>query len=289
MEQLVQELFADVDRLREDLERKADEVEEGRRRLAERGRQLADQRKEGGRLSQQLEQQETRLSEALTELKSLRQQLDEQRQQHSDREAAQAAALQQRLEQLEADRDGWRRQVEALQQYQPGSGGAPESLAPVIHELSELRRNLLETRTDLAGAIDRASAAQPEPQVISASTPEAAQRIAELERERTQLEAELEIVRARAAELQQATEQMRRELSENKEDLGEELRLLRQMVEQQGEFLTASRDETPSPDKVSLPRIATPADDASADPVVNNVMAQFARLQRDVAQRRKKK
>jgi hypothetical protein len=36
LDQLVQELFADLDRLRSELELKADEVEEGRRRLAER-------------------------------------------------------------------------------------------------------------------------------------------------------------------------------------------------------------------------------------------------------------
>lgn len=75
LEQLVQELFADLDRSSAELEAKADELEEGRRRLAERGRQLAEQRKESARLSHQLEQQETQLSEALAELRELRAEL----------------------------------------------------------------------------------------------------------------------------------------------------------------------------------------------------------------------
>jgi len=72
LEQMVQDLFADLDRLSAELEAKADELEAGRRHLAERGRQLADQRKETARLSHQLEQQESQLSETLAELRELR-------------------------------------------------------------------------------------------------------------------------------------------------------------------------------------------------------------------------
>lgn len=75
LEQTVQELFADLDRLSGELETKADELEDGRRRLSERGRQLAEQRKESARLSHQLEQQETQLSETLSELRELRAEL----------------------------------------------------------------------------------------------------------------------------------------------------------------------------------------------------------------------
>ena len=75
LEQFTQELFADLERLGGELEAKADELEESRRHLADRGRQLAEQRKESARMSHQLEQQETLLSESLAELRHLRAEL----------------------------------------------------------------------------------------------------------------------------------------------------------------------------------------------------------------------
>ena len=289
VELLVQQLFGDIDRLRDELERRADEVEEARRRLAERGRQLAEQRKEAGRLVHQFEQQETHLSEALGELRALRQQLNDERDEARQREATQIASLQARLEQAEAERNDLRRQVESLQLQVPASEG--DSLAPLLSELGELRRQMQETQAELAGAIDRAAASRAEAPSSAVPSSELTQQIVALERERAELESELELVRTRATELQETVGQQKRELSEQRDELAAELKLLRQIVEQQSELMAAPVVEEERREPVAVARPAAVPDEvaAASDPVVSSVMAQFARLQKDVAQRRKKK
>jgi chromosome segregation ATPase len=339
LDQLVQELFGDLDRVRNELELKADEVEEGRKRLAERGRQLADQRKEVGRLSQQLEQQDSQLREALGELRGLREQLDRERDQCREREAQQTAGLHNRLKQIEGERDDLRRRCEALQsqagngasgadvvapllselaelrrhveaipaQVAGNAGGASgglESVAPLMHELAELKRNLDQTRSELAGAIGRASSSRGDLAAISATgSPETSERFLALEKERAELEAELELVRTRAQELQETVAQQKRELADSRDDLQAEMKLLRQLVEQQSDLMAAGggderRESITMPHSlvrtgpaVTLVRpTQSHVDEApsGADPVVSSVMAQFARLQKDVAQRRQK-
>jgi SMC interacting uncharacterized protein involved in chromosome segregation len=340
LDQLVQELFADLDRLRSELELKADEVEEGRRRLAERGRQLADQRKEVGRLSHQIEQQDGQLREALGELRGMREQLDRERSRVQEHEALQTTALQQRLTQIESERDELRRHCEALQAQAAAGGGnsggadvvtpllgelaelrrhcealhaqaasvsssgnsnSGDVVTPLMSELADLRRHVLETRSELSGAIDRAAATRSEAAhaVVSVS-PEDGERYLAGEKERAELEAELELVRTRASELQETVAQQKRELAEQREELQSELKLLRQLIEQQSDLMAAGDDSRresvnvtmtrPGP-AVTLVRPPAAVDDdapAGADPVVSSVMAQFARLQKDVAQRRQK-
>jgi SMC interacting uncharacterized protein involved in chromosome segregation len=338
LDQLVQELFADLDRLRSELELKADEVEEGRRRLAERGRQLADQRKEVGRLSNQIEQQDGQLREALGELRGMREQLNHERQRAQNHEAQETANLQQRLSQLESERDELRRHCEALKAQAAAGGGnggvdvvtplmgelaelrkhcealqaqavsasassnnsnPGEVVTPLLSELAELRRHVLETRSELSGAIDRAAATRSEnaPAVVGVS-PADGERYLAAEKERAELEAELELVRTRASELQETVAQQKRELADQREELQSELKLLRQLIEQQSDLMAAGEDSRrenvnvtvtrPGP-AVTLVRPPVIDDDApAADPVVSSVMAQFARLQKDVAQRRQK-
>ncbi len=335
LDQLVQELFGDLDRVRNELELKADEVEEGRKRLAERGRQLADQRKEVGRLSHQLEQQESQLREALGELRGLREQLNHERGETREREARQTAELHNRLKQLEVEREELRRRCETLQaqagsgqggdfvtpllseladlrrhvdaipsQVSSGGGGNGESVAPLMHELVELKRNLEQTRAELSGAIDRAASSRSDLSAFSASgSPETSERFLAMEKERAELEAELELVRTRAQELQETVAQQKRELADSRDELQAEMKLLRQLVEQQSDLLTAGGGEerresltlthphTRTGPAVTLVRpqpahVDEPA--AGSDPVVSSVMAQFARLQKDVAQRRQK-
>jgi chromosome segregation ATPase len=335
LDQLVQELFGDLDRVRSELELKADEVEEGRKRLAERGRQLADQRKEVSRLSHQLEQQDLQLREALGELRGLREQLNREHEEGRERESQHTAGLQQRLTQIESERDELRRRCEALQaQVGNGSGGDvvtpllgelaelrrhieaipaqvagnghssgnSESVAPLMSELAELRRNLEQTRTDLTGAIDRASTSRSDLAAVAGS-PESSERFLAMEKERVELEAELELVRTRAQELQETVAQQKRELVDSRDELQAEMKLLRQLVEQQSDLMAAGGgDERRESITLTHPNSRTgpavtlvrpsPAHvdeaPAGADPVVSSVMAQFARLQKDVAQRRQK-
>ena len=337
LDQLVQELFGDLDRVRSELELKADEVEDGRKRLAERGRQLADQRKEVSRLSQQLEQQETQLREALTELRGLRQQLNVERDEGKKREQQASTAMQQRLTHAEAERDDLRRRCDALQaQAGNGGGGAdlvtplmgelaelrrhvdaipaqvagagggsgelnPQAVAPLVSELVELRKNLEQTRSELAGAIQQASASRSVAAAVAGS-PEASEQFLAIEKEKAELEAELELVRTRAQELQEVVAQQKRELADSRDELQSEMKLLRQLFEQQADLMSAGGGErresitmthphskpAPAVTLVRPPQTHEDESPAGSDPVVSSVMAQFARLQKDVAQRRQK-
>jgi SMC interacting uncharacterized protein involved in chromosome segregation len=106
-----------------------------------------------------------------------------------------------------------------------------------------------------------------------------------LEREREALEVELELVRSRAAELNETVVEQQREIAEQKSELSTELQQLRRLVEKQADLI-ADR-ATPSEGEAARPAEPAPEVTQPNDPVVNSVMAQFAKLQKDVAQRRR--
>jgi chromosome segregation ATPase len=302
LDQLTETLLAETDQLRQELDQRANELEEGRRRLAERGRQLAEQRKETGRLTHLLEQQDSHLSEALLQLKALREQIDRERDESRRREEERVASLEQRLNEAESQRDEFRHQLQVLQ-ASAGAGTGGESLAPLLSELGDLRRQcaethtqLAETRAQLSEAIERSAAAHAAAPYAAPSgdgTPladSAQARLTDLERERPELEAELELVRTRAAELQETVNTQRRELTEQRAEFASELRLLRELVEQNADRFARPAEESGELVCATVGgRAQSDADESPADPVISSVMAQFARLQKDVAQRRKKK
>ena len=108
------------------------------------------------------------------------------------------------------------------------------------------------------------------------------------------------MVRARSAELQETVSRQKRELAAQRLEVSEELKELRTLIADQAELFAqhepasfvesadhhepAAEQRSPSSTLVHEEPPAKPQ-----DPVVNSVMAQFARLQRDIAQRRKKK
>ena len=105
------------------------------------------------------------------------------------------------------------------------------------------------------------------------------------------------MVRARSAELQETVARQKRELSEQRLEVSDELKELRSLMEEQA-HLFAQHDSSSSAEpaagaerSVRLSSHAAHEEQPSKapDPVVNSVMAQFAKLQRDIAQRRKKK
>src|SRR5262245_34815700 len=124
LDHLIEELFRDVEQLREELVRKGDEIEEGRRKLAERGRLLAEQRKESGRLVSLLEQQESRAGETLTEVKTLREQVAREREESQQREATRNAFVEQKLRAIESERDQLKHELHVLQATAAASGGS---------------------------------------------------------------------------------------------------------------------------------------------------------------------
>ena len=363
-EQLVQELFADLERLGGELGAKADELEAGRRHLAERGRQLGEQRKEAAQLSHKLEQQETQLSEALAELRELRAELANRPEpaaatleanlsadslrDFSAQFAEQFALLKQHLDaaqpnpsataDLEALKQDLLQQQETqltkalaeLRELRAEFANRPETPAGDDSQCANLRQQLTDLQVERAVLLERLeTAANPplpgetnglSPQAIESLTgqidqqflalqekllglrqepPEASQ-LESLKQERQELEGELEMVRARSAELQETVSRQKRELAAQRLEVSEELKELRTLIADQAELFAqhepasfvesadyhelAAEQRSPSSTLVHEEPPAKPH-----DPVVNSVMAQFARLQRDIAQRRKKK
>jgi chromosome segregation ATPase len=305
---LSEALLAEIEQLRQEVDRRAEEVEEGRRRLAERGRQLADQRKETARLTQLIEQQDANLNEALSQLRSLREQLDTERNESRVREDTRVIALERRLTDTETQREELRHQLQILQASAAATTGGSDALAPLLAELGDLRRQFAETqseltatRSELTAALERSTAAlSANPQPTGDGAPisdDARARLSELEQERRELETELELVRTRAAELQETVNNQRREMAEQRAELSSEMRAIREVVEQNravggkaaAEFAEPLRVAIGTREPVAAARESSAGEEASADPVISSVMAQFARLQKDVAQRRKKK
>jgi chromosome segregation ATPase len=115
-------------------------------------------------------------------------------------------------------------------------------------------------------------------------------RPSDLELERAALVAELEHVRARAAELHETLLEQQQEHAEQNTLLVGEIQSLRQSIERNAELRDSSPREMPLDLSESDPASAgVGAASSGADPVVSSVMAQFAQLQRDVAKRRKRK
>ncbi|WP_254508872.1 hypothetical protein [Anatilimnocola floriformis] len=326
-DRLMNDVFADVEQLRDQLQLKIAEVDDARQRLAERGRQLADQRKESGRLSHQLEHQEARLDAAVEELRQLRQQSEQERLTAKDREDRLQALCNEQLVNLNGERDRLIARLNELesrpvvQQFEAGPPQSvslsDDSLLTVLSQIEAVRQDVLSTRTEITDAVGRVSV--PVEAVASpASTAQLTDVLAQLEllrqeqrtlekshsevlRERDRLEGELELVRTRACELQEVVAEQQDQLAQQHDDVSDELRQLKSVIESQlssiqrksqpFERFAAAPQQQPQPTaaaNVTQPNVE-PAEAPPADPVVNSVMAQFARLQKDVASRRKKK
>jgi peptidoglycan hydrolase CwlO-like protein len=208
----------------------------------------------------------------------------------------------------------------------PGDQGAPlsvalsdESLQAVLSQLAAVRQDVLSTRTELADAVGRVSvvssdggASGPPPQILRDLQTQLQQlrdeqrtlekSHSEVLRERDRLEGELELVRTRACELQEVVAEQQDQLTQQHDDVSDELRQLKSVIESQ--FTSLGRKSQPQdrmvsaavdaavtapPPNVTIAHSNSADEPPPADPVVSSVMAQFARLQKDVAQRRKKK
>jgi DNA repair exonuclease SbcCD ATPase subunit len=215
----------------------------------ERERQrVMEQRKETSRIAHQFEHQEAKLSEALNEIEELKNLVSRTGQDSSQRDA-------------------------------------------LVRDLATARKELADARAELARGGGGGSGG------------EDGERVAALERERAALEAELELVRGRASELYESLAQERKSATEHRSETTTELKQLRRIVEKQAELLSerpapahAPPSERRLPARESHPTCEIGSDDVddetlesvpSSDPVISSVMAQFAKLQKEVAERRK--
>lgn len=269
LEHIVQSLFDQLDQLRIELDRKGREVERERQRVAERERQLSDQRKETNRFAHQFEHQEAKLSETLAEIEELKILVRRAAEETTQRDALIESQNEKHLEQLQRERQSLQRQLTEAQNELTKHASMARDLAIARKEISDLRAS--------GGNV-----------VIHG---EDAEQVSELEQERAALEAELELVRGRAAELYEALAQERRVLAEHRLETNNELKQLRRIVEKQAELLTDRAAAAPAHREVAVDDVDDEPIEASAtaDPVISSVMAQFAKLQKDVAERRKQR
>lgn len=267
----IESLFDQLDHLRSELDRKMREVERERHRLAERERQLSDQRKETSRIAHQFEHQEAKLSETLAELDELKNLVRRAVEDSSERESQAGSQLEKQFESLQRERQALQRQLAEAQSEITKQSALARDLAAARQEINDLRSSISSSE---GGAV---------------RLPEDQERVSELEQERAALEAELELVRGRAAELHEAVAQERRALAEHRAETNNELKQLRRLVEKQAELLNERVvvPAAPSSREVSVADVAEEPPQPASDPVINSVMAQFAKLQKEVAERRK--
>jgi chromosome segregation ATPase len=265
-EHILQGLFDQLEHLRGELDHRHRQLEQEQQRVAERERQLAEQRQDNNRMTHQFEHQEARLSETLTELEELKTLVRRAVEDNAERDALAEAHLE--------------RQVDALQQQLAAAQTESTKHATMARDLAAARKEL----ADLRAEFNQRGATQ-------AIAPEAAELIAELQHERSALESELELVRGRAAELHDALAQERRALSEHRAETANELKQMRRMIEKQAELLSDRTVTVAAAHEAMNVTAAHEATEAAppADPVISSVMAQFAKLQKEVAERRKQR
>jgi chromosome segregation ATPase len=178
------------------------------------------------------------------------------------------------------------------------AGGAEAAhVSEVMADLAQTRRELAEARAEISRQREKLKAAQAEaaqvkedPQV-ERQLQKAQKQCDALNQERALLEAELESVRNRAAELAETVEQQKREMAEQQTHWDKELKQQRRLLEKMAGDMrrqepppSSTTPQAPPPEENALPQ-APPAAD-NEDMVLDSVMAQFEMLQKDVARRR---
>jgi DNA repair exonuclease SbcCD ATPase subunit len=233
---------------------------------------------ERAQLSQQLEPIEgmaTALSDTRQDLSDLKQLISGIPDASSD---AQTTMLQGRVQQLEAERDHLRQQIEAVQGQQQPLEEMTEAISETSQEMADLKRLVEEKANTPPTIVDNTDTA----------------RITDLEIQRSQLESELELVRRRNVEMDQMLSEQRNQQSQQQNQFSVELKEMRELLQRQETLLTERPMTSPSAQVATAAPVATsptPASDRkiAGATVVDSVMAQFAKLQDDVARRRTQK
>jgi DNA repair exonuclease SbcCD ATPase subunit len=264
-EALLEQQFGELEFFQAELERQAEATDALQAQLAAGQRQLAEERAATGRLTHQLDQHDARLTAALAALTQLTAEARAEREAAGQRADALRKEFEERESAWKAERDELRTQLAAAVCTLPPTAAA----APVFDD-------------------------------------DASRQLAELQEERAVLEAELTLMRSRAADLQEQAAEHKRQLAERQNELTAELKQLREALAAKPwenapaisgagaaaaappaeSSLTITQPPPPAPPAMSA---ASAEKEKPADPLVNSVMAQFARLQKDVAQRRKQK
>lgn len=290
-EQALDALFCDVDQMRLELAGRMQAVERERNQLwlreAELGKRQQDSRDEVRRLKEEMESRDLQIAKALDDLQAAREALALQRERESADNVDQASQWTEQLRTLRESLDTMRCETQSLQSERDTWRERATRFEEQLPRITDLEEELTRTRQQLEQAREQVGRAD---EVERADQNEIADAVAlvALTQEREALEAELELVRTHAAELNETVTQQQHEIAAQKTELGTELQQLHKLVEKQADLIAdravSSGRETAQPAS-SSPAVLTQL----SDPVVNSVMAQFAKLQKDVAQRKRRK
>ena len=290
-EQALDALFCDVDQLQLELAERIQAVERERNQLglreAELSKRQQDSRDEVQRLKEGLESRDLQLAKALDDLQAAREELALQRERESADHVDQASQWTAQLQTLQSSLDQMQRETRSLQSERDTWQERASRFEEQLPRITDLEKELARTRQQLEQAQDQLRQADDAERDDQNEIADAAA-LAALAQEREALEAELELVRSHAAELNETVTQQQHEIAAQKTELGTELQQLRKLVEKQADLIA---DRAVSPGRETTQPAESPAAVLTqpSDPVVNSVMAQFAKLQKDVAQRRRRK
>jgi len=190
-------------------------------------------------------------------------------------------------------------QREALHGAQAVAEAQANRLAELTEKLLDAQKGLLQAQEEIQRQAEELRAEAAAPPAADSSQDELRRQVqqlekerAELHEERTVLEAELDSVRSRAAELAENLAQQQRQMAEDRAQWTEELKYLRRLVERLAQQNT-DRETIPAVAHTTVEnrspagRPESVAAGVNGDPVLDSVVAQFAMLQKDLAQRRK--
>jgi len=257
----LQALRADLDAFERELQARTCELEQSRRELEEASRSasLDAEKKHGAELAAWQAKYDAAI-EQIGRLEAAR----------SD-EGDVGGALRGQIDALTEERD---RVVAALERSEARSS----ELESRVEELRHQEGGGGSAEAELAGARNRLEEA------VRASQDQKEQ-IERLVRERDELENELDTVRARAAELNDALAQIKRESAEERAEWSAELKQMRHVLERQAELLSSPPPQ-PAAARSAVSRSGGNGSKKMKDPVLGSVMAQFEKIRQERAELR---
>ncbi|MBI1248073.1 hypothetical protein GC197_09555 [bacterium] len=260
LEKFIDQLLHEIASLGQEVETRATELLKARKDLERSSEVSTQSAEENLRLSRQVHEKQEALQRAQNEVEQLRQQLTTAQSSSGDQSS------QQRIAELE-------QQLSASQ-----SGTADES--QLLTEVENLRRELAAAKLELMRKEQSDDQSQPPDEIGS------------LVEKNQALEGELHQARGHAMQLTETIDQQQKELNQQKHAWAEELQAMRSLLERRG----SNPSQTPQPqsfaDTSVISETATVCRDEieyranNNNTVVDSVMAQFAKLQRDVNKRR---
>jgi predicted nucleic acid-binding Zn-ribbon protein len=328
LEELLDEMFQEMDRLRIDLLNRMGTLDQQQAKLDDQGEQLEQQRGEIDSLKSQLKERDSQLADVQQELEQTQSEFRNQLSQNEDSASTAQQQLQEELGKSQTQCESLSQQIGELQTEVDRLQAAENELTEARAELQaqavsseqaastareqlqqqldasqqhceSLEQQLAQTRSEMARFADmEVELAETRRQLLNAQQPgsqsdeiggnsEDANRLAALTQERDALEEELELVRGRASELTETVAAQEQQLHEKQKGSTDELQQLRRLVEKQAELI-AERAAPPA-EQPTRERNSDTKQAADDDAVVSSVMAQFAKLQKNVSQRRKQK